>query len=169
MAIPYYLSLISLNNNHSLYIGHQLTTNIYSILNEAKLKKYFLICQKNDDKLKFWPGPCLVYFRKVSWNSVMQLWICCLFRPWTCPQQISGTTGQNFMKLCGVIYMFLVGPKVFRFVVKGVKVIFLEVQGGGGYYRILWETWNNKNKKNNNNNNKKRSKNNKSPNVVWET
>ena len=40
-------------------------------------------------------------------------------------------------------YMFLVDPKVFRFVVKGVKAIFLWVQrGGGGYYRILWETWN---------------------------
>jgi hypothetical protein len=37
-------------------------------------------------------------------------------------------------------YMFLVDPKVFRFVVKGVKAIFLGVQGGGGYYRILWET-----------------------------
>ena len=23
--------------------------------------------------------------------------------PWTCPRQISGTTGQNFMTLCGVI------------------------------------------------------------------
>jgi hypothetical protein len=23
--------------------------------------------------------------------------------PWTCPRQISGTTGQNFMKLGGVI------------------------------------------------------------------
>jgi hypothetical protein len=41
-------------------------------------------------------------------------------------------------------YMFLVDPKVFRFVVKGVKAIFLGVQ----------------------NNNKKRSKNNKSPNFV---
>jgi hypothetical protein len=30
-------------------------------------------------------------------------------------------------------YMFLVDPKVFRFVVKGFKE-------GGGYYRILWET-----------------------------
>ena len=30
-------------------------------------------------------------------------------------------------------YMFLVGPKVFSFVVKGFK-------GGGGYYRILWES-----------------------------
>jgi hypothetical protein len=27
-------------------------------------------------------------------------------------------------------------------VVKGVKAIFLGVQGGGGYYRILWESWN---------------------------
>ena len=36
--------------------------------------------------------------------------------------------------------MFLVDPKVFRFVVKGVKAIFLGVQRGGGYYRILWET-----------------------------
>ena len=36
--------------------------------------------------------------------------------------------------------MFLVGPKVFSFVVKGVKVIFLGVQRGWGYYRILWET-----------------------------
>jgi hypothetical protein len=49
-------------------------------------------------------------------------------------------------------YMFLVDTKDFRFVVKGVKAIFL------GYGRL-----------NNNNNNKKRSKNNKSPNVVWET
>ena len=31
--------------------------------------------------------------------------------------------------------MFLVDPKVFRFVVKGVKAIFLGVKGGGGYYR----------------------------------
>jgi hypothetical protein len=45
------------------------------------------------------------------------------------------------MKLGGVIDMFLVDPKVFRFVVKGVKAIFLGVQRG----------------------------NNKSPNVVWET
>ena len=37
-------------------------------------------------------------------------------------------------------YMFLVDPKVFRFVVKGVKAIFLGFKGGGGYYRILWET-----------------------------
>ena len=29
-------------------------------------------------------------------------------------------------------YMFLVDPKVFRFVVKGVKAIFLGVQRGGG-------------------------------------
>jgi hypothetical protein len=29
-------------------------------------------------------------------------------------------------------YMFLVDPKVFRFVVKGVKAIFLEVQRGWG-------------------------------------
>jgi hypothetical protein len=29
-------------------------------------------------------------------------------------------------------YMFLVGPKVFNFVVKGVKVIFLGVQRGWG-------------------------------------
>ena len=36
-------------------------------------------------------------------------------------------------------YMFLVGPKVFRFVVKGVKAIFLGVQRGWG---LLWETWN---------------------------
>ena len=36
--------------------------------------------------------------------------------------------------------MFLVDPNVFRFVVKGVKTIFLGVQKGGGYYRILWET-----------------------------
>ena len=37
--------------------------------------------------------------------------------------------------------MFLDDPKVFRFVVKGVKAIFLGVQRGwGGYYRILWET-----------------------------
>jgi hypothetical protein len=28
----------------------------------------------------------------------------------------------------------------YRFVVKGVKAIFLGVQRGGGYYRILWET-----------------------------
>jgi hypothetical protein len=34
-------------------------------------------------------------------------------------------------------YMFLVDPKVFRFVVKGVKAIFLGVQRGWGYYRIL--------------------------------
>jgi hypothetical protein len=36
--------------------------------------------------------------------------------------------------------MFLVDPKGFRFVVKGVKAIFLGVQRGGDYYRILWET-----------------------------
>jgi hypothetical protein len=35
-------------------------------------------------------------------------------------------------------YMILVGPKVFSFVVKGVKVIFLGLQRGWGYYRILW-------------------------------
>jgi hypothetical protein len=35
-------------------------------------------------------------------------------------------------------YMFLVGPKVFSFVVKGVKVE--EFKGGGVYYRILWES-----------------------------
>jgi hypothetical protein len=34
-------------------------------------------------------------------------------------------------------YMFLVDPKVFRFVVKGVKAIFVGVQRGGGYYTIL--------------------------------
>jgi hypothetical protein len=56
-------------------------------------------------------------------------------------------------------YMFLVDPKVFRFVVKGVKAMFLGVQRG----------WGLNNNNNNNNNNKKRSKNNKSPNVVWET
>jgi hypothetical protein len=39
-------------------------------------------------------------------------------------------------------YMFLVGPKVFSFVVKGVKVIFEGFKGGGGYYRILLESWN---------------------------
>jgi hypothetical protein len=39
-------------------------------------------------------------------------------------------------------YMFLVDPKVFRFVVKGVKAILLGVQRGGDYYRILWERWN---------------------------
>jgi hypothetical protein len=37
-------------------------------------------------------------------------------------------------------YMFLVDPKDFRFMVKGVKAIFLGVQRDGGYYRILWET-----------------------------
>ena len=37
--------------------------------------------------------------------------------------------------------MFLVDPKVFRYVVKGVKAIFLGFKEGGGYYRILWETW----------------------------
>jgi uncharacterized membrane protein len=50
-------------------------------------------------------------------------------------------------------YMFLVGPKVFSFVVKK-------------------ERKNNNNNNNNNNNKKKkkkRSKNNKSPNVAWET
>jgi hypothetical protein len=36
------------------------------------------------------------------------------------------------MKLGGVIDMFLVDPKVFRFVVKGVKAIFLGVQRGWG-------------------------------------
>jgi hypothetical protein len=34
-------------------------------------------------------------------------------------------------------YMFLVDPKVFRFV---VKPYFWGFKGGGGYYRILWET-----------------------------
>jgi hypothetical protein len=48
-------------------------------------------------------------------------------------------------------YMFLVGSKVFSFVVKGNNNI------------------KKKNNNKNNNNNKKRSKNNKSPNVVWET
>jgi hypothetical protein len=41
--------------------------------------------------------------------------------------------------------MFLVGPKVFSFVVKGVKVLksyFEEFKGGGVYYRILWESCN---------------------------
>ena len=37
-------------------------------------------------------------------------------------------------------YMFLVDPKVFRFVVKGSKPYFWGFKGGGGYYRILWET-----------------------------
>ena len=36
-------------------------------------------------------------------------------------------------------YMFLVGPKVFSFVVKGSKSYFEGFKGGGGYYRILWE------------------------------
>jgi hypothetical protein len=36
-------------------------------------------------------------------------------------------------------YMFLVDPKVFRFVVMGVKAIFLGFKEGGGYYRILVE------------------------------
>ena len=41
--------------------------------------------------------------------------------------------------------MLLVDPKVFSFVVKGVKVIFFWGGGGGfkeggGYYRILWES-----------------------------
>jgi hypothetical protein len=31
------------------------------------------------------------------------------------------------MKLCGVIDMFLVGPKVFSFVVKGVKVYIIQI------------------------------------------
>jgi predicted glycosyl hydrolase (DUF1957 family) len=76
-------------------------------------------------------------------------------------------------------YMFLVDPKVFRFVVKGVKAIYLEVQRGVGVtIELPWtSSWcterkennKNKNKNNNNNNNKKRSKNNKSPSVVWET
>ena len=44
------------------------------------------------------------------------------------------------MKLGGVIDMFLVDPKVFRFVVKGSKPYFWGLKGGGGYYRILWET-----------------------------
>jgi hypothetical protein len=39
-------------------------------------------------------------------------------------------------------YMFLVGPKVFNFVVKRVNVICWGVQRGGSYYRILWESWN---------------------------
>jgi hypothetical protein len=34
-------------------------------------------------------------------------------------------------------YMFLVDPKVFRFVVKRVKANFWGFKGGGGYYRIL--------------------------------
>jgi hypothetical protein len=38
--------------------------------------------------------------------------------------------------------MFLVDPKVFRFVVKGVKAIFWGFKWGGDYYRILWETSN---------------------------
>ena len=37
-------------------------------------------------------------------------------------------------------YMFLVDPKVFRFVVMGSKPYFWGFKGGGGYYRILWET-----------------------------
>jgi hypothetical protein len=36
-------------------------------------------------------------------------------------------------------YMFLVGPKVFSFVVKSY---FEGFKGGGGYYRILWESCN---------------------------
>jgi hypothetical protein len=77
--------------------------------------------------------------------------------------------------------MFLVGPKVFSFVVKGVKVE--EFKGGGVYYRILWgdliiiirngaktiSLQTTFGRLNNNNINKKRSKNNKSPNNVWET
>jgi hypothetical protein len=38
--------------------------------------------------------------------------------------------------------MFLVGPKVFSFVVKGSKSYFEEFKRGGGYYRILWESCN---------------------------
>jgi hypothetical protein len=37
-------------------------------------------------------------------------------------------TGRN----CSIRYMFLVDPKVFRFVVKGDKAIFLGVQRGWG-------------------------------------
>jgi hypothetical protein len=37
-------------------------------------------------------------------------------------------------------YMFLVDPKVFSFVVKGSKSYFEEFKGGGGYYRIIWES-----------------------------
>jgi hypothetical protein len=37
------------------------------------------------------------------------------------------------------MYLILVDPKVFNFVVKWVKVIFFGIQRGWGYYRILWE------------------------------
>jgi hypothetical protein len=37
--------------------------------------------------------------------------------------------------------MILVDPKVFSFVVKkGAKSYFEGIKGGGGYYRILWES-----------------------------
>jgi hypothetical protein len=54
-------------------------------------------------------------------------------------------------------YMFLVDSKVFRFVVKAWT--------SSWFAERKEKNKNNKNK----NNNKKRSKNNKSPNVVWET
>ena len=60
------------------------------------------------------------------------LFLLSFFGTWTCPWQISGTTGQNFMNGWSYRYMFLVGPKVFSFVVKGVKVIFWGVQRGWG-------------------------------------
>jgi hypothetical protein len=47
------------------------------------------------------------------------------------------------MKRGGVIetmYMILVDPKVFSFVVKWVQVIFLGFKEDGGYYKILWES-----------------------------
>jgi hypothetical protein len=67
--------------------------------------------------------------------------------------------------------MFLVDPKVFRFVVKGVKAIFFGVQRGWGLLCRGQVHGPRKERKenNNNNNNKKRSKNNKSQNVVCET
>ena len=39
-------------------------------------------------------------------------------------------------------YIFLVGPNVFSFVVKGSTSYLEGFKGGGGYYRILWESWN---------------------------
>jgi hypothetical protein len=48
------------------------------------------------------------------------------FATWTCPRQISGTTFHETW--WNYRYMFLVGPKVFSFVVKVVKVILWWVQ-----------------------------------------
>jgi hypothetical protein len=63
---------------------------------------------------KFWKcriAPLMVTYHYVKFyvsiiihlEVILFLFLLSFRGPWTCPWQISGTTGQNFMKLCGVI------------------------------------------------------------------